>query len=262
MASIPGIKKLKNKKKIVMLTAYDYLTASYVSRGGADLILVGDTLGMVFAGYKNTLPVTVEQVIYHTKAVMNGAGDTPVVADMPFLSYQASVSQAIKSAGKIMKETLAHAVKLEGGAEVIKQVRSIIEAGMPVMGHIGLQPQSVNKYGGYPVTGKAQAEKEKLLKDASALEKAGVFAIVIEKVKNETAAEITKAVGVPVIGIGSGPKCDGQVLVTHDLLGAFEDFKPGFVKRYEKVAERSKTAVKKFIYDVKSGKYPKKKYYY
>ncbi len=262
MINLNNIINKKNKEKIIMLTAYEYLTAYYLEKSGVDLILVGDSSGMVFSGYKDTLPVTINDIIYHTKAVMRGVKDIPVIVDMPFMSYQASCADAKKNAGKILKETGAAAVKMEGGIEIVEQIKALIDIGIPVMGHTGMQPQSVRKYGGYPVFGKKPEEKEKLIENCKALEKAGVFAIVLEKVKADVAKEITDMLNIPTIGIGAGPYCDGQVLVTHDLLGAFLDFKPKFVKQYEKIGERSIKAIKNFILDVKKGKYPSKKYYF
>ena len=262
MLTAPKVRALKSSKKIVMLTAYDYPMATYLEKAGVDIILVGDSLGMVFQGVKDTLPVTVDEVIYHVRCVKRGAPATMIVADMPFMSYQSSVKQAVTNAGKIMKESGASAVKLEGGKEVCPQVRALVDFGIPVMGHIGLQPQSVNKYGGYPVMGRTPDEKDKLISDAIALEKAGVFSLVIEKAAARTAEEVTEAVKVPVIGIGSGPSCDGQVLVVHDMLGAFPDFKPAFVRQYEKIAERSVKAIQKFSKDVRMGKFPGRKNYY
>jgi 3-methyl-2-oxobutanoate hydroxymethyltransferase len=262
MLTAPGVIALKSGKKIVMLTAYDYLTASYLENAGVDIILIGDSLGMVIQGVKNTLPVTVDEIIYHVKAVKRGAPNTMIVADMPFMSYQVSVEDALRNGGRIMKESGASALKLEGGAEIVPQIEALIKIGIPVIGHIGLQPQSVNRYGGYPVQGKTEEDKQRLIQEALAIEKAGVFAIVLEKVLSTSAAQLTESVKVPVIGIGSGPFCDGQVLVTHDMLGAFKDFTPSFVKKYENIAERSVDAVKKFVSDVKKVKYPGRKNYY
>lgn len=262
MHTAPRISAMKSKKKIVMLTAYDYLMASYLEKAGVDIILTGDSLGMVFLGYNDTLPVTVDDIIYHVKAVKRGARDTMIVADMPFMSYQDSVRTAVKNAGKIMKMSGASAVKLEGGHEICPQIKAITQIGIPVMGHIGLQPQSVNKYGGYPVQGATEKDKIRLISEAKSLEAAGAFALVAEKVASKTTALITDAVEIPVIGIGSGPLCDGQVLVTHDLLGAFEDFTPKFVKRYENLAARSVKAAAKFISDVRHRKFPGRKFYY
>jgi len=262
MLTINEIKGLKNKRKIVALTAYDYLMAYYLETAGIDIILVGDSLGNVFCGYKNTLPVTVDNIIYHTNAVSRGAKNTFIVADMPFMSYQGSVLSAKKNAGKIMKQTNAKAVKLEGGIEILPQIKSIIDIGIPVMGHIGTQPQSINKYGGYPVSGSTPQERDNLIKTAIELEKAGVFAIVLEKIKAQTASLITKNVGIPTIGIGSGPWCNGQILVTYDLIGAFPDFTPKFIKKYDKISQKIINAVSKFIKDVKNKKYPSQKYYF
>ncbi|PKL91593.1 MAG: 3-methyl-2-oxobutanoate hydroxymethyltransferase [Candidatus Goldiibacteriota bacterium HGW-Goldbacteria-1] len=260
MLTINSITGLKNNKKIVMLTAYEYITAFLLEKAGVDIILVGDSLGMVFQGRKETIPVTVDDMIYHTKAVKRGAADTFVVTDMPFMSYQASVSDAKKNAGRIIKESGANAVKIEGGIEIIPQVKAIIEIGIPVMGHIGLQPQSVKKYGGYPVIGKTDKEEKELIQSAAALEKAGVFAITVEKVKASAAAKITKSVSIPVIGIGSGAGCDGQVLVTHDMLGFFPDFTPKFVKQYDTIGKRVLADITKFSGEVRSGRFPGKKH--
>jgi 3-methyl-2-oxobutanoate hydroxymethyltransferase len=262
MLNAPKIKAMKGSSKITMLTAYEYLTASYLEKAGVDIILVGDSLGMVFQGEKETLPVTVDEIIYHAKAVRRGAPATMVVVDMPFMSYQASTAEAMGNGGKIMKQSGANGIKLEGGVEICPQISALVKAGIPVMAHIGLQPQSVNFYGGYPVQGVSDAEAGRLISDAKELEKAGVFAIVVEKVKASTTKKITASVNVPVIGIGAGPHCDGQVLVTHDMLGAFVDFKPSFVKLYEKQALRSIGAVKRFSAEVKKSAFPSKKYYY
>jgi 3-methyl-2-oxobutanoate hydroxymethyltransferase len=262
MFTAPQVAGFKGRRKIVMLTAYDYIMASYLEKAGVDIILIGDSLGMVFQGIKNTLPVTVDEVIYHTKAVKRGAIDTMIVTDMPFMSYQPSVRDAMINAGRIMKESGASAVKLEGGAEIIPQVKALVKSGIPVMGHIGLQPQSVNRYGGYPVQGKTEEETQAMIDEAKMLEDAGVFSIVVEKVRAASAARITKACSIPVIGIGSGPHCDGQVLVVYDMLGAFEDFRPSFVKTYENIAARSVNAVKKYAAEVRESKFPGKKNYY
>jgi 3-methyl-2-oxobutanoate hydroxymethyltransferase len=262
MLTIPQVKLLKSKRKIVMLTAYDYLTASYLERAGIDIILVGDSLGMVIQGMKDTLAVTVDDIIYHTRTVRRGAADTMIIADMPFMSYQVSVEEALMNGGRMMKESGASAIKMEGGMEICPHIKALTQIGIPVMGHIGLQPQSVNKYGGYPVQGRTDEDKTRLMDEALALEEAGVFGITVEKTAAKTAAEITKAVKVPIIGIGSGPDCDGQVLVTHDMTGAFLDFKPAFVKQYENIAERTITAVKKYADDVKEMKFPGKNNYY
>ena len=262
MLNVRKISEIKSPKKLIMLTAYDYAFSGLVAKAGADIVLVGDSLGMVFNGHDTTLPVTLDEMIYHAKAVRRGAPDTFMTVDMPFMSYQESVSQAKKSAGRIMKETGAQAVKLEGGSEAVEAIKAITDIGIPVMGHIGTQPQSVNKYGGYVVSGATPEEGARLIKSAKDIEDAGVFSIVLEKVKSECAAEITSSVKVPTIGIGAGPHCDGQVLVTYDLLGLFEDFNPKFVKKYDNFAARTEKAIKKFIKEVKSSKYPGKKHYY
>jgi len=247
---------MKSKKKIVILTAYDSLMASLLEASGVDIILVGDSAGMIFAGHDTTIPVTMEDMLYHGKAVKRGTKDTFIVMDMPFMSYQASVEEALKNAGRLMKDTQANAVKLEGGEEIIPQIKALVKAGIPVMGHIGLQPQSVNIYGGYPVQGESEKEKNELIKSAKLLQEAGVFAIVLEKTKKETAKAITKSVRVPVIGIGAGKDCDGQVLVTQDMLGFFEKFSPKFVKKYENIARKIKKAVKTYALEVRTGKFP------
>ncbi len=259
MANVNRLKSLKGIRKITMLTAYEYSTAVLLEKCGVDAVLVGDSLGMVFQGRKETIPVTVEEIIYHVKAVKRGLISTPVIADMPFMSYQVSIKDAKKNAGKIIKESGADAVKIEGGADIIPQVKAIIGMGIPVMGHIGLQPQSVKLYGGYPVQGADKASFIKIMEEAKILEEAGVFSIVMEKVKKETAKEITNSVKIPVIGIGSGKYTDGQILVTQDMLGVFTDFKPKFVRRYAKIGDISCNAIKKFIDDVKKGRFPSEK---
>ncbi|GFR34236.1 3-methyl-2-oxobutanoate hydroxymethyltransferase [Thermobrachium celere] len=234
-----------------MLTAYDYSMAKLIDSAGIDGILVGDSLGMVVLGYENTLQVTVEDIIHHTRAVARGAKDALIVADMPFLSYHISVEDAIRNAGRMIKEGMAHAVKLEGGEEIIDKVRAIINAQIPVMGHLGLTPQSVNVFGGFKVQGKNKSQIEKLIKDAKLLEEAGVFAIVLEGIPKEVAERITETVSVPTIGIGAGVHCDGQILVTQDLLGLYSDFVPKFVKQYRKLSVDIMEAFKEYISDVK-----------
>lgn len=260
MKNVREIRSSKGLKKITMLTAYEYITAAMLEKAGIDIILVGDSLGMVFSGHENTLPVTVDEVIYHVKAVKRGVKNTFITADMPFMSYQESAAQARKNAGRIMKESGADAVKLEGGAEIAATVKSLTETGIAVMGHIGMQPQSVKNYGGYPVKATAGVEADKLVSDAVSLEKAGVFAIVIEKTSAKAAAKAAAAVGVPVIGIGAGKGCDGQVLVTHDMLGLYEGFTPKFVKKYCNLNAEAVKAVKAYIKEVRSGKFPGKKH--
>lgn len=246
----------KTGQKLTMLTAYDYSMAKLVDAAGIDGILVGDSLGMVVLGYDNTLQVTVDDIIHHIKAVARGAQNALIVADMPFLSYHISVEDAILNAGRMIKEGMAHAVKLEGGEEIIDKVRAIINAQIPVMGHLGLTPQSVNVFGGFKVQGKNMAQIEKLIKDAKLLEEAGVFAIVLEGIPKEVAKLITEAVSVPTIGIGAGANCDGQILVVQDLLGMYGNFVPKFVKKYRNLSEEIICAFKQYICEVKSGAFP------
>jgi len=247
----------KRGEKLTMLTAYDYSMAKLIDTAGIDGILVGDSLGMVVLGYENTLQVTVDDIIHHTKAVARGAKEALIVADMPFLSYHVSVEDAIKNAGRMIKEGMAHAVKLEGGEEIIDKVRAIINAQIPVMGHLGLTPQSVNVFGGFKVQGKSKSQIEKLIRDAKILEEAGVFAIVLEGIPKEVAKIITEAVSVPTIGIGAGVHCDGQILVTQDLLGLYSDFVPKFVKQYRKLSVDIMEAFKEYINEVKNGEFPR-----
>ena len=245
----------KGKSKLVMLTAYDFISAKILSEASVDIILVGDSLGNVILGYPNTIPVTMEEMLIHVAAVRRGAPKAFVVADMPFLSYQCGVDKAVENAGNFLKVG-ANAVKIEGGIEVANIIKKIVDFGIPVMGHLGLTPQYVNQIGGYKVQGGSKKSKEKLLRDAIALQEAGVFSIVLELIVEETSKEITNAVKIPTIGIGSGRFCDGQVIVLHDLLGLIPSFKPKFVKRYANLFEVSKKAVTEFIEDVKNGAFP------
>ena len=250
-------KNAKQKgEKLSMLTAYDYTTASRVDSAGINAILVGDSLGMVMLGYEDTLSVTMEDLIHHSKAVARGAKNTLVVTDMPFMSYQTSVYDAVINAGRLMKEGRAGAVKLEGGAEFAEHISAIVKASIPVMGHIGLTPQSVNAFGGFKVQGKTNEAAQKLIDDAKALEKAGVFAIVVECVPAELGKAITEAVNVPVIGIGAGKYCDGQVLVYQDMLAMYDKMKPKFVKAYANIGEQMIEAFKAYDSEVKSGAFP------
>lgn len=250
-------KNAKQKgEKLSMLTAYDYTTASLVDSAGINAILVGDSLGMVMLGYEDTLSVTMEDMIHHSKAVARGAKNTLVVTDMPFMSYQTSVYDAVINAGRLMKEGRAGAVKLEGGAEFAENISAIVKASIPVMGHIGLTPQSVNAFGGFKVQGKTNEAAQKLIDDAKALEKAGVFAIVVECVPAELGKAITEAVNVPVIGIGAGKYCDGQVLVYQDMLAMYDKMKPKFVKAYANIGEQMIEAFKAYDNEVKSGAFP------
>lgn len=247
--------KVKNEK-LTMLTAYDYSTSQAVDNSGINGILVGDSLGMVMLGYEDTLSVTMEDMIHHTKAVARGAKNSLVVADMPFMSYQTSVYDAVVNAGRLIKEGRAQAVKLEGGVEVAEHIDAIVKASIPVMGHIGLTPQSVNAFGGFKVQGKSEEAAKKLIEDALAVEKSGAFALVMEGVPSKLAAMVTEKLSIPTIGIGAGDKCDGQILVYQDMLGMFSDFTPKFVKKYENLGDRMRNAFATYIYEVKNGSFP------
>ena len=243
-------------KKLTMLTAYDYSTAALVDSAGIDGILVGDSLGNVMLGYEDTISVTMEDMIHHGAAVARGAKDCLVVIDMPFMSYQESIEEAVHNAGRLMKEGRANAVKLEGGASVAAQIKAITDVGIPVMAHLGLTPQSINAFGGYKVQGKTEAAAKKLLEDAKAVEAAGAFSVVLECVPSALAAMVTKSLSIPTIGIGAGSDCDGQILVYQDLLGMFSDFTPKFVKRYAEIGSAMKEAFKAYIADVQSSAFP------
>ncbi len=242
--------------KITMLTAYDYSTAKLMDESGINGILVGDSLGMVMLGYEDTLPVTMEDMIHHTAAVCRGCKDTLVVGDMPFMSYQVSVEEAVYNAGRLMKEGRCHAVKLEGGAAVCPQIKAIIDASIPVMAHIGLTPQSVNTFGGFKVQGKSEEAAKKLIEDAKAVEEAGAFAIVLEAIPAKLAEIISNNVSIPTIGIGAGAGCDGQILVYQDMLGMFSDFNPKFVKKYADLGMIMKDAFAQYIKETKEGTFP------
>jgi 3-methyl-2-oxobutanoate hydroxymethyltransferase len=246
----------KKKIKISALTAYDFITAKLLDEAGIDVILVGDSLGNVFQGNDTTLPVTMEDMIYHTKAVAKGIERAMLVVDLPFMSYQLSVDEGFRNAGRIMKETSAGAVKLEGGVRVADTVKKITDAGIPVMGHIGLTPQSIYQFGSYRERGRDKEEAQEIINDAKALEDAGAFAVVLEKIPAVLAEEISKLLVIPTIGIGAGMHCDGQVLVTPDMLGLNVDFHPRFVRHYAKLADEIKSAVKNYIDDVKQSKFP------
>ncbi|MBI2845699.1 MAG: 3-methyl-2-oxobutanoate hydroxymethyltransferase [Chloroflexi bacterium] len=241
---------------ITMLTAYDYPTALAVDRAGIDVILVGDSLAMVVLGYENTLPVTMEEMLHHCRAVRRGAEHALLVGDMPFLSYQASVEQAVLNAGRFLKEGGMAAVKLEGGREVAPQIKAIVAAGIPVMGHLGLTPQSIHQLGGYRVQGKSTAAAERLMEDAQILEEAGCFSIVLEAIPVEVAERISKSLSIPTIGIGAGLGCDGQVLVLHDLLGMFDRFTPKFVKKYADLFTEMTKAIEAYRDDVLTRRFP------
>ena len=255
--SIPKIQKKKVlNEKSTMVTCYDATFARLIDQSGIDMVLVGDSLGMVIQGHKNTLPVTLEDMIYHSAAVSRVLTHPLVIADMPFMSYQAELGQAIKNAGTLLKKGHAHSVKVEGGLEVTELVYRMSRVGVPVMGHIGLEPQKIHAYGGFKVQGKALAEEKKLIKAAKALEEAGCWSLVVEGVPAEVADKITAAVSIPTIGIGSGVGCDGQVLVLYDLLGLDPSFKPKFVKKYVDMASTVSSALKEYVDEVKTKKFP------
>lgn len=247
-------------ERLSMLTAYDYSTAKLMDQSGINGILVGDSLGMVMLGYEDTLSVTMEDMIHHSKCVARGCKDTLVVTDMPFMSYQTSVYDAVVNAGRLMKEGRAGAIKLEGGKEVVPQIEAIVKASIPVMGHIGLTPQSINAFGGFKVQGKSEEAAKRLIDDAAALEKAGVFSIVLECVPDKLAKLITESVSIPTIGIGAGAECDGQILVYQDMLGMYSDFTPKFVKRFGNIGEEMKKAFADYIKEVKEGSFPAKEH--
>ena len=255
--TINQIKEMKQKgEKISMLTAYDYATAKIIDEVGIPLILVGDSLGMVVLGYESTIPVTIEDMLHHTKAVVRGAQQALVIGDMPFMTYHISVDDALKNAARFIQEAGAQVVKLEGGVTVAEKVRRIVECGIPVMGHIGLTPQSINQLGGFKVQGKTPEAATRMLEDAQILEEAGAFAIVLETVPAPLAALITQRVGIPTIGIGAGIGCDGQVLVINDILGSFTDFVPRHAKQYAKLTDIIRNAVTEYHNEVKAGSFP------
>lgn len=243
-------------RKIVFLTAYDWMLARYLAGAGVDGILVGDSVAQVFAGHPTTLPITLDEMIYHAKAVRRGAPDHLLVVDLPFLSFQVSTEETVRNAGRVLKETDAQAVKLEGGAPVAAAIARLVEIGIPVMGHLGLTPQSVHAFGGYGLRAADEASAERLKADARALADAGCFSIVLEKIPRRLAAEVTAEVPVPTIGIGAGPDTDGQVLVTPDLLGLTPDFRPRFVRRYAELGEAMAEALDRFASDVREGRFP------
>jgi len=255
--TVPAIIEMKKRgEKIAMLTAYDFLFGKILDEAGLDILLVGDSGAMVFSGYDTTLPITLDEIIYHTRAVRRGVKHALIVADMPFLSYQVSPEEAVRNAGRLLKEGGAEAVKLEGGAAMAETIRRLVAAGIPVMGHLGLTPQSVNALGGYALQAVSAEAAKKLLDDARRLEEAGVFSIVLEKIPAALAREVTSALNIPTIGIGAGPDCDGQVLVTHDLLGLFEKFKLKFVRRYAELGQTIRKAAEQYTRDVKTKQFP------
>jgi 3-methyl-2-oxobutanoate hydroxymethyltransferase len=243
-------------EKIAMLTAYDFLVAKLLDQVGIDIILVGDSLGNVVQGYETTLPVTVDDMIYHAKAVKRAVKNALIVVDMPFMSYQNSIDEAVRNCGRVMKEVGVGAVKLEGGAYIADVVKHLVKIGIPVMGHLGLTPQAINKFGTYEVRAQDKEEAAQVLQDAKVLTDAGVFAIVLEKIPASLAKRVTSSVKVPTIGIGAGPYCDGQVLVVYDMLGLTEEFRPRFVRRYGELAETMRGAFKTYIDAVKSRQFP------
>jgi 3-methyl-2-oxobutanoate hydroxymethyltransferase len=253
----PKILKMKEKgEKIACLTAYDWIMATLLDGSGIDLILIGDSGAMVFAGHNTTLPITVDQMVYHTQSVTRGVEHALTITDMPFLSYQVGPEDALRNAGRFLKEGGADGVKLEGGCTIAETVRKLVKSGIPVMGHIGLTPQSIRAFGGYPVQGKKTDEANQIKQDAKCLEEAGIFSLVLEKIPASLAKEITQSLSVPTIGIGAGPHCDGQILVTHDMLGLFEAFKPKFVRRYAELAQIIRQTIGQYSKEVKAGKYP------
>lgn len=255
--SITKLKAIKKRgERFAMLTAYDYPSARLVEEAGVPIILVGDTLGMVVLGYDTTIPVTMDEMLHHVKAVVRGTRKSHVVADMPFMSYQAGPQDALRNAGRMLKEGGAQSVKLEGGRRVADTISLLVSSGIPVMGHIGLTPQSVNQFGGYKLQGKTPAAAVKLINDAAALEQAGAYAIVLETIPAQLGEVITQKVSVPTIGIGAGPHCDGQVQVFHDLLGLFDEFVPKHAKRYAQLGEVIKEAVGRYVAEVKEGAFP------
>jgi 3-methyl-2-oxobutanoate hydroxymethyltransferase len=257
------IQAMKTKgEKISMLTAYDYSMARIVDEGGVDVILVGDSASNVMAGHETTLPITLDQMIYHAQSVIRGVKRALVVVDMPFGTYQGNSELALKSAIKIMKESGAHAVKLEGGSEVAESISRILSAGIPVMGHLGLTPQSIYKFGTYTVRAKEEAEAQKLREDALLLQEIGCFAMVLEKIPANLATEVSQSLEIPTIGIGGGVGTDGQVLVTHDMVGLSKDFQPRFVRRYLEMYELMRGAVESYVHDVKDKSFPSDKEQY
>jgi len=255
--TVNKIKEMKQKQeKIAMLTAYDYPTAKLIDEAGIPLILVGDSLGMVVLGYESTIPVTMDEMIHHAKAVVRGTKQAMIIGDMPFMTYHTTISDALRNAARFMQEAGTQAVKLEGGVVSAETVKRIVDCGIPVMGHIGLTPQSVHQLGGHRVQGKTPEAAERQLKDAIALEQAGAFAIVLETMPAPLSKLITQKVSIPTIGIGAGPDCDGQVQVISDLLGLFTDFVPRHAKQYAKLADAMRTGIADYLSEVKSGSFP------
>ena len=258
LTTLELIERKAKGPSIAMVTAYDATFASLLEAAGVDMLLVGDSLGMVVQGHQNTLQVTLDDMIYHTRAVARGAQHTHIVADLPFMSYQVSSDDALRSAGALMQRGLAHAVKLEGGAEMAPTAHRLVTAGIPVMGHIGLTPQSVHRLGGFRVQGRSPTDAKRLLQAASELAQAGCYSMVLEGIPGDLAHQISRSIDIPTIGIGAGPQCDGQVLVCYDLLGMNPDFQPKFLKTYENLAQRITDAATNFVHEVRDGRFPTK----
>lgn len=256
------LRSMKGIEKISMLTSYDFTIAQMVDAGGVDAILVGDSASNVMAGHETTLPITLDQMIYHAQSVVRAVERALVVVDLPFGTYQSDPQKALDSAIRIMKESGAHAVKLEGGIEIEKSVKRIVNAGIPVMGHLGLTPQSIYQFGTYKVRAKEEAEAQKLMEDAKILEAAGAFSLVMEKIPAALAQKVTESISIPTIGIGAGPHCDGQVLVVHDMLGMTHEFSPKFLRRYLNLYDEITAAVRNYVKDVKSVDFPNEKEQY
>lgn len=255
-----SLKKMKKKgEKIVALTAYDFPTARILDEAGVDIILVGDSAANVIYGYSTTIPLSMEEILFLTRAVAKGVKRALIIGDMPFLSYQVSLEEAIKNAGEFLKAG-AEGVKIEGGEPLLPTIERLVKLGMPVMGHLGLTPQSIHQFGGYKLQGRTKEDRKRILSDAKGLEAAGCFSIVLEKIPQDLAKKVTKSVKIPTIGIGAGPFCDGQILVFHDLVGLFEDFKPKFVKRYAEVGKTVRDAVERYKREVKGGLFPDKEH--
>lgn len=251
------LRKMKREgKKIAMLTAYDFLSAQILDEAGIDIILVGDSVGMVVAGYENTLPVTMDNMIYHTEIVARAARRAMVIGDMPFMSYQVNPEEALRNAARFLTEGRAKAIKLEGGRAMAPTIKKIIRAGIPVMGHIGLTPQSVYKFGGFRLQGRQPEDAQRILDAARSVADAGVFALILEKIPSELAEQVTATLDIPTIGIGAGPHCDGQVLIQQDMLGLFDRFRPRFVKRYAEIGQTMRQAFEAYIQDVREGRFP------
>jgi len=256
------LKKKAEKKKITMLTAYDYPFAKIVDEAGIDAIIVGDSVGMVVQGFDNTLPVTMEDMIYHTRIVSRAVKNAMVIGDLPFMSYQTSIQEALKNAGRFLKEAGATAVKIEGGIEVAEHIRSLTKSDIPVMAHIGLTPQSIHRMGGYRVQGKTEASAKRLIEEAHGAEDAGAFSLLLEAIPVGLAKRITKELSIPTIGIGAGPHCDGQVLVLHDVLGLFERFLPKFARQYANLREEALRAIRLYKEEVEKGIFPSEDHSY